>query len=254
MVVALPLIVPPSCRPLALPLSCHLAPAGSCVKSCHTTLSSSRRATPSSSHRPITVLPSCCLIAPAGCCVASRCTILLLSSHRAALSSSCTGWLLHCLLPPRPLILLLCPLLVLLSSYHCATLLLSDCTGWLLRCLSSYRLLVVLFLCCSLVILRRLVVASTLVAPPSCHHVPTSLSSCHPITVLPSRCLIAPAGCCVASRCTALLYSSHCTVLSSSCSGWLLRQLRCVTLLSSRCAVLLSCRCTPAGCCVAFIN
>ncbi len=107
----------------------------------------------------------------AGCCVASRRTALSLSSHRAALLSSCSGWLLRCLPSRRPLVLLSCLPLVISSSYHCSTLSLSHLTGWLLRCLSSYHLLVVLLLCRSLVVLRRLVVASTLVAPPSHPHV-----------------------------------------------------------------------------------
>ncbi len=130
-----------------------------------------RCATLSSSHRPITALPSCHLIAPAGCCVASRCTALSSSSHRAALSSSCSGWLLRCLPSRHPLVLLSCLPLVLSLSYHCAALSLSHLTGWLLHRLSSYRLLVILPLCRSLVVLLRLVVVSTLVAPPSCPHV-----------------------------------------------------------------------------------
>ncbi len=76
LVVASPLVVPPSCCPLAPPVSRCLAPAGCCVNSCCATLSSSHRATPSSSCRPITALTSRRLIAPAGCCVASRRTAL----------------------------------------------------------------------------------------------------------------------------------------------------------------------------------
>jgi hypothetical protein len=155
---------PPSPPPtLLLPPSRHCHHCHHC--------SPSRCAPLLSSHRPITALPSCCLIAPAGCCVFSRCTTLLSSSHRPALSLSCSGWFLHCLLSCRPLVLLLCLPLVLLLSYHCAALLLSHLTSWLLRRLSSYRLLVVLLLCHSLVVLRRLVVASTPVAPPSHPHV-----------------------------------------------------------------------------------
>jgi hypothetical protein len=243
-----------------------------------------------SSHRPIIALPSRRLIAPAGCCIASHRTALSSSSHRAALSSSCSGWLLRCLSSRRPLVLSSCLPLILLSSSHCAALLLSHLTGWLLRRLSSYCLLVVLSLRRSLVVLRWLVVASTLVTPPSRPHVvPTprplivlslrclslshragwllhrplvalpsrhpltpppsrrlapagccvashhaalsssrraSLSSFrHPITAPPSRCLISPAGCCVASRRTAFSSSSRSAALSSSCAGWMLRQL-----------------------------
>jgi hypothetical protein len=83
LVVALPLVIPPSRCPLAPPLSRHLAPAGCCVNSRRATLSSSHRATSSSSRHPITALTSCRLIAQAGCCVASRCTALSLSSHCA---------------------------------------------------------------------------------------------------------------------------------------------------------------------------
>jgi hypothetical protein len=249
-----------------------------------------RRATLLSSHRPITALPSRRLIAPAGCCVASLRTALSSSSHRTALSLSCSGWLLHCLPSHRPLVLSLCLPLVLSSSYHCAALSLSHLTGWLLRRLSLYRLLVVLSLRRSLVVLLRLLAASTLVAPPSRPHVmppprplivlslrcPLVVSSCwlvvaspfvappslcpltappshrlapagccvasrhtaltssrhaslssflRPITAPPSCCLISPAGCCVASRRTALSSSSRSAALSSSCAGWLLRQL-----------------------------
>jgi hypothetical protein len=56
---------------------------------------------------------------------------------------------------------------------------LSHLTGWLLRRHSSHHPLVVLSLRCSFVLLRRLVVALTLVAPPSC-----------PLVVPPSRPLI----------------------------------------------------------------
>ncbi len=167
----MPLVVPPSRRPLAPPLSSCLASAGSCVNSHCVALLSSRPATPLSSHRPITALPSPCLIAPAGCCLVSHRTTLLLSSCRAALLSSCSGWLLRCLPSRRPLILLLCLPLVISLSYHCAPLLLSHLTGWLLHCLLLYRPLVVLLLRRSLIVLRRLVVASTLVAPPSRPHI-----------------------------------------------------------------------------------
>jgi hypothetical protein len=130
-----------SCHPLTAPPSCCLiSPAGCCVTSCCTALSSSshstalivlrrlvvvlplvappsRRAALLSSPRPLPVLPSCCFISPAGCCIASCGTNLLLSSHSAALLSSCAGWLLHCLSLHRPLILLSChPLILLLSS------------------------------------------------------------------------------------------------------------------------------------------
>jgi hypothetical protein len=103
-------------------MSRRLAPAGSCVNSCHATLSSSHHATSSSSRRPITALTSCCLIALAGCCVASRCTALSSSSHCTALSSSCSGWLLRQISLLHPLLLSLCRSLVL--SLH---------PGWLLR-------------------------------------------------------------------------------------------------------------------------
>jgi hypothetical protein len=147
------------------------------------------------------------------------------------------------------------PPLILSSSSHCVALSLSHLTGWLLHCLSLYRPLVVLSLCYSLVILRRLILASTLVTLPSCPLVvppprplvvlslrcPLVVSLCrlvvalpliapplhHPLTALPSRHL-APAGCYVASCCAALL---------SSCR-----------------AVLSSSRCVPAGYCVASIK
>jgi hypothetical protein len=125
--------------------------------------------------------------------VLSLCCPLVLSSSSdcAALSlSHLTGWLLRRLLLHRPLIVLSlrrshrlapascciasrpaalssCRPLVLSLSSHCATLSLSHLTGWLLRRLSSRRPLVVLLLLRSFVVLRQLVVASPLVAPPS---------------------------------------------------------------------------------------
>ncbi len=82
------------------------------------------------------------------------------------------------------------------TPYHCTPLLLSHLTGWLLCHLSLYRPLVILSLLCSLVVLRRMVVASPLVALHSCALVVPPLI---------------------------LLSSSHCTALSSShCTGWLL--------------------------------
>jgi hypothetical protein len=67
----------------------------------------------------------------------------------------------------------------LLVSSHFVALLLSHLTGWLLCRLSSYRPLVVLSLRHSLLVLRRLVVTSPLVTPPS-----------RPLVVPPSRPLI----------------------------------------------------------------
>ncbi len=72
---------------------------------------------------------------------------------------------------PRPLILL--------ESSHFAAPSLSHLTGWLLCHLSSHRPLVVLSLRRSLLVLRRLVVASPLVMLPS-----------RPLVVPPSRPLI----------------------------------------------------------------
>ena len=43
-------------------------------------------------------------------------------------------------------------------------------------------------------------------------------SSCRPLTALPSRRLIAQAGCCVASRCPTVSSSRRATLLSSRCS------------------------------------
>ncbi len=117
-------------------------------------------------------------------------------SHRTVLLSSCASWLLCRLLLQRPLVLLLCRPLVLLSSSDCTALLLSHLTCWLLRRLLLHCPLIVLSL-------RR------------------------------SRCL-APASCCIAS-CRAALslccplvlsLSSHCAALSlSHLTGWLLHRL-----------------------------
>jgi hypothetical protein len=186
----------------------------------------------SSSWRPLTLLSPRCLISLDGCCVASCLTALSLSSHSAALSSSCAGWLLCRLLSRRPLVLsLCCPLLLSLSS-NCAALLSSHHAGWLLRCLSLHRPLVVLSPRRPLVVLLRPIVALPLVALPSCplvvppsqplvflslHH-PLVVSShrlvvasplvvppsCRPLTP-PLSCCLAPAGCCVNSRHAAFL-------------------------------------------------
>jgi hypothetical protein len=106
------LICPPSPLP-TLPLSlsrhhhhCHHRTPSRCVALL-------------SLHRPITALPACCLIAPAGCCVTSCCTPLLSSSHRAALSFSCSAWLLRSLPSHCPLVLSLCLPLVYSSSLSC---------------------------------------------------------------------------------------------------------------------------------------
>ena len=86
-----PLVAPPSCRlitPAVVVASPLVAPP---------------------SPLPLTAPPSRCLIAPAVCCVASRCAALLLSSRHIALSPSYADWLLCCVffLPSsRPLVLL----------------------------------------------------------------------------------------------------------------------------------------------------
>ncbi len=90
-------------------------------------------------------------------------------------------------------------------------------------------------------------------------HPAALLSSCCPLNVLPSHCLITPAGCCIASRCTALWSSSHCAALSLSCASWMLRclLLHCPLVLLSCCPIVLSSssHCAAlllsASCCVA---
>ncbi len=161
-------------------------------------------------------------------CSCRRCyQRLLSSSHCAALLLSCASWLLRCLSSRHPLVLSLCRPLDLSSSSHCTALLLSHLTGWLLRCLSSHCPLVVLSLHCS--------------------------------------CCLAPAGCCVASRRAALSscrplilsLSSHCTdLLLFHLTGWLLGCLsshRPLVAPPSCCPLtpLLSCHLAPVGCCVA---
>ncbi len=138
---------------------------------------------------PLTAPPSCHL-AQAGCCVAS-CYNALLSSRSATLLSY------RCPLTAPPSCCLISP------GGCCVA---SCCTA---LSLSSHS--------AALVILRWLVVASPLVAPPSRHA--ALLSSPFPLTALPSHCLISPAGCCVASRHAALLSSSYSFALSSSCAG-----------------------------------
>jgi len=92
-----PLIAPPSCRlitPAVVVASPLIAPP---------------------SPLPLTAPPSRRLIAPAVCCVASCCAALLSSSRHIALLPSCADWLLCCVffapssrpfvvLPSRPLV------------------------------------------------------------------------------------------------------------------------------------------------------
>jgi hypothetical protein len=221
------------CPITALPSCCLISPAGCCVASrCTTLLSSSCSANLSlscfgwllrqlSSCRPL-VLTMCHPL------------VLSLSYHCAdLLSSHCAGWLLHPLSLHRTL--------VVLSPRHPLVILLRLVVALPPVTPPSHPLVVppschffVLSLRHPLVVSsHQLVVALPLVAPPS--HRPltpplsrilapagccinscraalsssrhaTSLSSCCPITVLTSHCLITPAGCCVASRC---MPSSH---------------------------------------------
>ena len=127
-----------SCRPLIVPPSRHLvAPAGCRIASC----------------RPLVVPPSHSLIAPACCRITSPYPLV---APRAALSSSRhTGWLLHCLLMRRPLVVSSCRLSLsccaswlshhhLSLSFHCTALSSSHRAGRLLRCLCLRRPLVLL--------------------------------------------------------------------------------------------------------------
>ncbi len=225
------------CHPITVPPSCCLISlAGYCVAShCIAFLSSSPSATLSLScsgwllrqlslRRPF-VLTSCHPL------------VLSFSYHWAdLLLSHCTSWLLRCLSLHCPLVVLSprCPLVFLI---------------WLVVALPpvmppSHPLVVpsschffILSLRPSLVVSSHwLVVALPLVKPPSrrpfapplsrrlvpagccvnscraallsSRHA-TSLSSCLPITTLTSCHLIALAGCCIASRHTALLLSSQ---------------------------------------------
>ena len=97
-------------------------------------------------------------------------------------------------------------------------------------------------------------------------HCATLSLSCCPLTVPPSRHLIAPADCFVTS-CRATILSSRCTALLSICrplTAPLSRRLIalagccvafCLAALSfSRRTALSSSRCMPAGCCVASIK
>ncbi len=180
-----------SCRPLVLSSSSHCT----ALSLSHLTGWLLRRLSP---HHTLVVLSlrRSRRLAPAGCCVASRCATL----------SSC------------------CPL-VFSSSSHCAAPSLSHLTGWLLRRLSSHRPLVVLSLRRSLVVLRRLVVASPLLAPPSRPLVvPTSrplvvLSLRRPLVVSSHRLVVASPLAAPPSR------RPFTPPLSSSCAGWLLRRL-----------------------------
>jgi hypothetical protein len=136
--------------------------------------------------------PSSCHLVQAGCCVASCCNALL-SSCCAALSSYCrplTAPPSCCLISPAGCCVASCCTALSLSSHSAAP-----------------------------VVLRQLVVALPLVAPPS-RCAALSSSPC-PLTVPPSHCLISPAGCCIASHHASLLSSSYSFALSSSCAGWL---------------------------------
>jgi hypothetical protein len=112
LVVVLPLVAPPSCHPLTLPLSlscagwllCRLSSCRPLIlpPSCSLLILSLRRPLVVSSHwlvvaMPLIALPSRCPLTPplscrlalAGCCVASSCAALLSSCH-ATLSLSST--------------------------------------------------------------------------------------------------------------------------------------------------------------------
>jgi hypothetical protein len=114
-----------------------------------------------SSHRLVVALP---LVAPPSHCPLTP-----------PISSSCPGWLLHCLLSCHPLVVPLSHPVLVLSLCHPLV-------------VSSHRL----------------VVALPLVAPPSCR----------PLTP-PLFCRLAPADCCVASHHAALLSSCRASLLSS---------------------------------------
>jgi len=129
-----PVVLSSHCPLTAPPFHRLITQANCCIASLCAAVLSSRRATLSSSHRPLT---SHCtaflsLIAQAGCCLASRhaavchpfvvslrrlavAFVLSSSSHCTILSLSCAGWLLCCLLLRRPHVLSShCPLVLLL--------------------------------------------------------------------------------------------------------------------------------------------
>ncbi len=83
--------------------------------------------------------------------------------------------------PSHRAALLSCRPLVLSSSSLCTTFLLCYLTSWLLHRLLSHRPLVVLSLQRSFVVLHRLVVVSTLIAPPTC---PLAMLLSHPPIIL----------------------------------------------------------------------
>jgi hypothetical protein len=156
LVFASPLVAPPSHHPLTPLLShCLISPAGCCVASRHTALSSSSHSAALIvlrqlvlhrllSRCPLVVLPSRPLL------VLSLCRPLVVSSHQLVVAlplvapPSCrllTPPLSCCLVPAGCCIashcaaLSSCRPLVLFSSSHCATLLVSHLTDWLLHCL-----------------------------------------------------------------------------------------------------------------------
>jgi hypothetical protein len=251
LIVASPLVVLLMCRPLVLSLrrlvvALPLLAPPSCLLLCHPLTSTEYQLNLCRLVvvMPLVTLPSYLL---------SRCT----ASRRAAhLPSRCTSWLLHCLSSSSrcaaPLVIssrqlvVASPLLVLLLCRPPVV---------LPHQLGLASPLVFLLLRRPLVLSSRwLVVALPLDAPPTCllvappyHPLSTPadrrITSCHPLVALPSRPLIAPAGCCVLSPCV--------TLLSSHRAGSLL------SYLSLRHLLILS-LCRPltalAGCCVASIK
>ena len=191
---------------------------------------------------PLVVMPSPPPVPPHSCPLIVVSLAALLSSHRAV-------WLFRRLS-------LRCRL-VLLSSSRCAALSLSNHEGWLLRRLSLCRHLVLslprpLVLSssrCSLTALpSRRLIAQAGCCLTSCHTAVSSSrytalsSSCHPLTVPPSRLLIARSGCCIG---LVLSSSSHCAaLLLSNRAGWLLccLSLRRPFVLSLPCPLILSLR------------
>jgi hypothetical protein len=100
-----------------------------------------------------------------------------------------------------------------------------------------------IILSCQLVVASIVLPSRCLVAPAGCR-----IASHRPLVVTPSCQLIAPACCCIASPCPLI---APCAVLSSSrCAGWLLRclSMRRPLVISSSCHVASCCLVEPAGC------
>jgi hypothetical protein len=175
--------------PLVMPPWCHLVtPAGCCIASCRPLVAPpSHRLVASAgcciaSRSPLIALPSRCLVAPAGSCIASPHPLVASPSYQLV-ALAC--W---CIASARPLV---APRTALSSSRR---------AGWLLRCLSPHCPLVVLLT--HRAASRCLVAPAGCRAIISCHCRPlvSPPSPSRPLIMLAGCCVASPCATLSSSR------------------------------------------------------